>query len=478
MYISLGLGLFFVVVVIFLAVRLSNSIIKPIKQLSQITKEYGKGDLSFRASVNTGDEIGFLANDFNNMADNISKFEKSIKEEQGSLKIKQQELEKQKLAALNILEDIAEEKGRTLMEKEKLSRILQSIGDAVFVVDERRRVIIFNRAAEEITGYLAGEAIGRPAGEVLKMIYEHDRSPNNIVERALTTGKIQEITSQTLLINKYGRDVPIADSAAPIRDREGKIFGCIVVFRDVTHEREIDRQKSEFVSVASHQLRTPLTSIKWFLEMLLDGDAGKLNNEQREMVQQVFDSGERMIDLVNKLLNISRIESGRVSVNPAPTDLNKLASGVVTELKVIAKQKEVKFKADLPKLPVVSTDQKMIREVMMNLLSNAIKYTPAKGRVALAAEVKRGDVIFSIADSGIGIPKAQQTKIFRKFFRAENAVVLETEGTGMGLYVAKKVVELLGGRIWFKSEENKGSTFFFTLPVAGSKLIEGERSLV
>jgi len=390
----------------------------------------------------------------------------------------EQELSRQKSAIVNILDDIAEEKNQSIIEKEKLSRILHSIGDAVLVVDEKRRIILFNRAAERITGYLTGEVIGQPASEILKMVFERDRSPNNIIEEVFKSGKVQEITNHTLLIDKKGKEISIADSAAPITDRDGKLFGCIVVFRDVTHEREIDRQKSEFISVASHQLRTPLTSIKWFLEMLLDGDAGALNKEQREMVEQVFQSGERMIDLVNKLLNVSRIESGRVAVKPVPTDLNIMIKGVITELLSIAKQREIKLQVSSPKLPEINIDPNLVREVFMNLLSNAIKYSKDKSAVTLTAAVKGKDILFSIADEGIGIPKKEQVKIFHKFFRAENAVVRETEGTGMGLYVAKNVVELSGGQIWFKSEEAKGSTFFFTLPVSGSKMIEGEKSLI
>ena len=388
------------------------------------------------------------------------------------------ELNREKRAIINILEDIAYEKNQSIIEQEKLSRILHSIGDAVLVIDSERRIILSNRAAETITGYLVGETVGRPVSEILRLVYERDRTPNNIIEEVFESGTVQEITRHTLLINKSNHDIPIADSAAPIKDGDGNIFGCIVVFRDVTHEREIDRQKSEFVSVASHQLRTPLTSIKWFLEMLLNGDAGKLNKEQEEMIQQVFDSGERMIALVNSLLNISRIEAGRVSVNPEPTDLNELINDVVSELKVIAEQAGVKLQNKVPKLPVIKIDKKLIREVFVNLLSNAIKYTPAEGQVSVMAETKQDDIIFSFADTGIGVPKAQQAKIFHKFFRAENAVVHETEGSGMGLYVAKNVVELSGGKIWFKSEEDKGSTFFFTLPLEGSKMIEGERTLV
>lgn len=389
----------------------------------------------------------------------------------------EEELKKQEAAILNILEDVNEERSITMIEKEKLSRILQSIGDGVFVIDRDKKIIMFNRVAEEISGFLTGEVIGRRYDQSLKFVLE-DGQPSQIIDRVFLTKRTLEMTNHTVLINKRGKGVPIADSAAPIMDKDGEIIGCIVVFRDVTREREIDRQKSEFVSVASHQLRTPLTSMKWFLEMILDGDAGKLTKEQEDLLKQVFESNERMIDLVNKLLNISRIESGRVKVSPVPTDINQLTDSVIKEMTPLIKAKKLRFEKRMAGLPQIKVDPKLIRQAFDNLLSNAIKYTGEGGKLGLTAEKRKKDILFTVRDEGMGIPKKQQNKIFNKFFRADNAVVKETEGTGMGLYVAKSIVELSGGEIWFKSEEGKGTSFFFTLPLKGSAGKEGEKGLI
>jgi len=388
------------------------------------------------------------------------------------------DLESQRSATMNILDDIIEERDATAFEREKLSAILQSIGDGVMVVDERGQVIICNRVAEKITGYKFDEVVGHHYGDFFKLIHEKDGTDNDIIAKVFETKKIEELTDHTVLVRKDGEKVPVADSAAPIFDKSGEVVGCIIVYRDVTREREIDRQKSEFVSVASHQLRTPLTSIKWFLEMMLDGDAGKVNDEQKELLEQVSESTERMIGLVNTLLNISRIESGRVKVDPKPTDLNKMIDVILHEQLPIAIEKKVEVKVEKPELPTINIDEKLVSEVFANLISNAIKYTPAKGKVTLKAKIGEEFIEFTIVDTGMGIPEKDKEKMFHKFFRAENAVLRETEGNGMGLYVCRSIVELSGGKIWYDSVENKGTTFYFTLPLKGSIMREGEKSLV
>jgi len=280
------------------------------------------------------------------------------------------------------------------------------------------------------------------------------------------------------LIKKDGTKIAVADSAAPLKDKDNKVFGCVVVFRDVTKEREIDKMKTEFVSLASHQLRTPLSAIKWFLEMVLGGDAGKINEEQKELLQQASESNERMINLVNGLLNVSRIESGRLTLEPKLTDLVKLSKTVISEVNPIIKAHNQKLNFLASKdIPKVNIDPKLISQVIANLLSNASKYTPARGKIDFNIQVKDKDIIFTVKDNGMGIPQSQQNKIFEKFFRADNVVSTDTEGTGLGLYVAKAVVEASGGNIGFNSTEKKGSTFWFRLPLSGSKGIKGEKSL-
>jgi len=364
-------------------------------------------------------------------------------------------------------------------ERERDRVVLSSIGEGIVVLDNDSRVSLLNKAAETMIGWSMDEAVGKPWGVVAPL---EDEKGNKIDNEKRATKRVMEerivlSNDKNYYVKKDGTRFSVGTTAAPI-EIGGKVAGTVAVFRDITHDKAVDRAKSEFVSLASHQLRTPLSAIKWFAEMLLSGDAGKLEGEQVEYVHNIYQSNERMIELVDGLLNISRIESGRIIVDPKPTDLGELVRQLVADLTNKIREKKQNLVITIhPQLSVVNVDPKLIRQVYMNLLTNSIKYSPSGGQVEVAISVKDGMVLSRVTDSGTGIPQEDQSKISQKFFRAGNAVKMEPDGTGLGLYLAKTIVNSSGGKLWFKSELNKGTTFWFTLPLSGMKPKEGEVSI-
>ncbi|OHA93937.1 MAG: hypothetical protein A3G47_00110 [Candidatus Zambryskibacteria bacterium RIFCSPLOWO2_12_FULL_39_45] len=231
--------------------------------------------------------------------------------------------------------------------------------------------------------------------------------------------------------------------------------------------QEFDEIKSNFISVVAHQLRTPLSGIKWTLNMLLNGDLGALNNDQKTFLMKSYESNNRMITLINDMLDTDRIQSGKMHYGFRYINIVDLLDNVLFEIspEAIKRNISIEFKRKLENLPQVYVDPETMRAALQNLLENAIKYTIESGKIVLDVE-QVGDMLqISINDTGIGIPEDQKKKIFERFFRGRNAVKRETDGSGLGLYIAKTIVEKHGGTIWFESEENKGTTFYFTVPI-------------
>ncbi|MFA5052428.1 MAG: HAMP domain-containing sensor histidine kinase [Patescibacteria group bacterium] len=231
--------------------------------------------------------------------------------------------------------------------------------------------------------------------------------------------------------------------------------------------KEVDQMKTEFISVASHQMRTPLSATKWVLRMILDGDMGPLNPQQEDLLNKGYQTNERMIQLINDLLNVSRIEEGRFQYRFVHTSLGELIENVVQEMFNTIKKKDIRFEYKKPAhpLPRVYIDAQKIRLVIQNLIDNAVKYTPQGGHVTVATKTDPRQIIFSVADSGVGIPAREQGRIFSKFFRADNVIRMQTDGSGLGLFIVKNIVENHHGAVWFDSVEGKGSTFYFSLPL-------------
>jgi PAS domain S-box-containing protein len=380
--------------------------------------------------------------------------------------------------AARLTADLQRERDLAVASDQKSTAILASIGDAVFAIDAQRHIQVFNAAAERLSGYSSKEALGRPYEEILKFEAEGSGKVNKTFITQALAGKITTLTAPTVLIRKDGGRVPIADSAAPILDAKDHIQGAIIVFRDVSKEYDLDKAKSEFVSLASHQLRTPLSAINWYSEMLLSGDAGEMNTKQHDFLVEIFEGNQRMIELVDSLLDVSRLEVGKLPNRPVATDLAELVGRVEKEFATNIANRHLILTKDIADLPRVTADPRQLRMVIQNLVSNAVKYTPDRGKIHLVLRPATPDDMkaagrhgaepywfFSVQDTGYGIPKIQQARIFNKLFRADNVRTLNVNGTGLGLYIVKEVVEKMGGLVWFESLESAGTTFFVIAPV-------------
>jgi len=230
--------------------------------------------------------------------------------------------------------------------------------------------------------------------------------------------------------------------------------------------KHLDEVKDEFMSMASHQLRTPLTSVKGYISMVLEGDAGKVSPQQEKLLKEAFSSSERMVGLIADFLNISRLQTGKFIIEKAPTDIKQLIKQEINDLKLIADSHDMKLRLTMTDKPLpVIADRAKLQQVVMNFVDNAIYYSPSGGMITINLDRVKDDVAFTVADTGIGVPEAEQAKLFTKFFRAKNARKQRPDGTGVGLYLARRVITAHNGSLIFSSVEGKGSTFGFRIPL-------------
>jgi GAF domain-containing protein/nitrogen-specific signal transduction histidine kinase len=372
-----------------------------------------------------------------------------------------------------LIRDQAERLGSMLRkEQEEASRsqaILEAVADGVVVTGPENRISFLNSSATQILGFdymkvinqpldAFGGIFGKAAGTWMQTINDWSNDP-----ASYQTG------------DSYAEQLELDDGRialvhlAPVI-LQNDFLGTVSIFRDITHEVEVDRLKSEFVATVSHELRTPMTSIRGYVDILLMGAAGALNENQTHFLGIVKNNTERLNILVNDLLDISRIEAGRVTLSPQPLDLRDVAEDVLADMlrKSQEENKPMAFSLNTGKdLPRIRGDAERVRQILGNLVDNAYHYTPENGQITVHLHSENGsEVQVDVEDSGVGISKEDQARIFDRFYRGEDPLVLATPGTGLGLAIVRQLVEMHEGRIWLKSEgEGKGSTFSFTLPV-------------
>ncbi|MBU0667745.1 HAMP domain-containing histidine kinase [Patescibacteria group bacterium] len=251
------------------------------------------------------------------------------------------------------------------------------------------------------------------------------------------------------------------------RRKGGKIYGAESSLETVARKKgkALIQIKTDIISLAAHQLRAPLSSIKWLSEMLLDGDAGELNRKQKAFIDQIQKANQRMHELIKTFLESYRLDTGEIVVESKPTKILEIINDVLKELSPKIKQKKIKLKVDISeKIPEINVVPDVVKECFEVFLLNSIKYTPAKGEINIQILTKDHEIVFEISDTGCGIPKEEQNMVFTKFFRGSNVAKLDPEGHGLGMYLVKEMAKAIGGKVWFKSSENKGTTVWFSFP--------------
>ena len=346
--------------------------------------------------------------------------------------------------------------------------VFYAMADGVVLTDPSGRVTALNSAMTQLCGLTEDQARGRPVSEIVVLADQHGRrldQDERPLSVALASG--DPVTAPLgLHLLADGRRLPVAVSAAPVLDPEGRVAGGVDVVRDVSREREVDEVKDALISTVSHELRTPLTLIHGFAELLVERemDAGR----RRLAADEILQASHRLGRLIDDLLSVSRADSGRLVVERRPFDLGELIDRTVSPFREVTSGHELRVEVD-QELPHVDGDPDRVEQVLTNLLSNAIKYAPGGGEIVVAARLDEGQARVDVRDRGIGLTPRDIDGLFNRFYRVDRDEVRATGGTGLGLYISKRLVEGHGGRIWAESEPGQGSTFSFTLPPAGGR---------
>ncbi len=344
--------------------------------------------------------------------------------------------------------------------EERYRTLVNMAPDVIYGLSADGKFTDLNPAFEKITGWNVSEWIGRP---FIELIHPQDL-PAALEKFKHGLEGEKTLNFELRIATKSGKYLIGAFSSVP-KIEEGKIVGKFGIARDVTGEKEIEKMKTDFFTITAHQLRTPLTHIRWNIEMLFRKNKNSLSESLSKALDQIYNDDKRMIEMINKLMKIVRFEQGQLPNKPEEVDVVKTVEKISKEHESEAKIKSITLQIQVLKKPVrtIFVDQERFSDVIENLISNAIKYSN-KGKVVITIDSAKENLHISVSDTGIGIPKNDQAKIFSQFFRAENAILQKTEGTGLGLHLAKTYVENWGGTIGFESAENKGSTFSLSIP--------------
>jgi PAS domain S-box-containing protein len=347
---------------------------------------------------------------------------------------------------------------RVAEEKERSEAILSHIADGIVAVDRDERIVLWNSMAEQITGVPVAEAVGRRVSETL--------------QRELGSDGTQAPGERQVAIHRGGKEIWLSLTEAVMRDAAGAVAGRIFAFRDVSGERVVEQMKSDFVATVSHELRTPLTSIYGFAETLLRSDVAFREEDRATFLGYIASESERLIRIVDDLLYVARLEAGTLGLAVAPTNVSSVLSETIGRF-AAGVGVDHRFAVDVPDGPLYAdADAEKLAEVIEHLVDNAVKFSPGGGTVKVSGRRKSDTVEVRVVDEGIGIPRTDQHRIFTKFYRADSGAGEAAHGTGLGLFLARGLIAAMRGRIWVESEEGKGSSFVFEVPV--SNVVPGD----
>ncbi len=370
---------------------------------------------------------------------------------------------KQELA--NLVKQLKNQQELLELEKAKTNAIIDSIPNGLLVTSKDGNIFLVNRELENILDLRVNDVLGKFIYNVLPDIQLNvntltggDKDPLNVNPKSRHTSFFSYISSN----NK--KNIILENTSNPIILNDD-ILGAVYVFRDTTQERTTERAQKEFVSLASHQLRTPITSIKWNSEIILSNES--IDSEVRIAAGDIYKEGSRMEKLVNSLLNLSRIDLGKIQFNTQEIQLDKYIDSLSKTLHSEIDAKNISFETDILFKSSIKNDPVYLDIIILNILHNSIKYSNTNGIIKLKIDSlsNQEKLIITVSDTGIGIPQSQQSQIFGRLFRADNAKNCQPDGNGLGLYVVKKLIELMNGTVWFESKENQGTTFFLELPI-------------
>lgn len=416
---------------------LSKRIINPLNILAEAAEDIGKGDLDVDIDIKTGDEIEDMAESFSNMAKRLKTSRETLEEDK------------------EVIEG----------ERIKLSTVLSAITDTVIALDKNHNIMFINQAAEQMLGFHEDKILGKHIDATISLI---DPETNQRLFADLYCQPSSPYIQTNMQLELEGKEKKYVNMVCShIHTSSTVEISYILTLHDVTEARELEQMKLDFVSMAAHELRTPLTTVRGYLSFLKQPDSfEKLDTDEKEFLDRALASASNLNNLVDNLLNASRIEKGEMKLELRPTELEPIAAKITEELEYYAISKNITLTYQEPehKLPLVNIDRFRIEEVLRNLIGNAINYTD-EGSITVSIAREDDHLRVSVEDTGQGIPEASIPHLFTKFFRVEGKLQAGSKGTGLGLFISKNIVEAHGGEILVESKLGEGSTFSFTVPI-------------